>query len=139
MIAQKQVGVLCVDDNPLVGEALGITLRHEPDMQWLGQRFTADNLLMAINELQPAVVLLDLDMPGRNPFDALAEVLEEHPDLRVIVLTGHVRREYVDRAFEAGAWGYLSKGEGATRIVSSIRRVLAEEIVMSPEVEAALA
>lgn len=138
MIENRVAGVLCVDDNPLVGEALGITLRQERGMKWLGQRLTADNLRKAIEDLQPDVILLDLDMPGRDPFDALLEVSDEFPDIRVIVLTGHVRREYVDRAFECGAWGYLSKSEGASRIVSAIRRVLVDEIVMSPEVEAVI-
>lgn len=138
MPKNNSIGVLCVDDNPLVGEALGIALREEAGLQWLGQRLSADDLVKSIEDLQPQIILLDIDMPGRNPFEALSEISRDFPDVRVVMLTGHVRRDYVDQAFENGAWGYLSKSEGASQIIESIKRVLHDEVVMSREVESAL-
>jgi DNA-binding NarL/FixJ family response regulator len=134
----RPVKVLCVDDNRMVGEALEIKLRHDDEIEWLGQLYAADELIDAVRRMSPDVVLLDIDMPGKDPFIALEEITRDHPDVRVIMLTGHIRRELIDRAFEAGAWGYLSKIEGAGHIGSSIRQVMNGEIVLGSDVESAV-
>jgi DNA-binding NarL/FixJ family response regulator len=76
------------------------------------------------------VVLLDLDMPGPNPIEVLRELTVQSPDVRVIVLSGHVRRELIDRAIEAGAYGYLSKNDDGGVLVDSIRAVARGEFVL---------
>lgn len=74
-----------------------------------------------------------LDMPGRDPFDALAELVERCPGSRVIIFTRHARRELIDRALDAGAWGYLSKNDGEEELVKALRLVAAGEFALGPE------
>ncbi len=129
------IRVMCVDDNFLIAEGISIMLRMAGGFEWLGQLPTADDLVAQVREHQPDIVLLDIDLPGRDAFDALDELDRECPHVRTIILSGLVRREFIDRAVEAGAWGYLLKGESAAEVVSAICRVMQGEFVMGPEVE----
>ncbi len=130
------IKVLCVDDNFLVAEGIRIKLMLTGGFQWLGQLADADHLVDEARRTQPDVVLLDIDMPGRDAFEALEELNRSNPHARVIMVSGHVRSELIDRAVEAGAWGYVSKGEGAETIVNAIRDVMENKFVMGPEVSA---
>jgi DNA-binding NarL/FixJ family response regulator len=86
---------------------------------------------------EPDIVLLDIDMPGRNAFEALAQIAAELPHVRVIVVSGHVRAELIDHALDAGAWGYISKGDETDIIVSAIHRVIEGECVLGSDAKAA--
>lgn len=134
----RLIRVLCVDDNPLVAEALAMHLEGAGGFDWIGQRPDATSLASAAVELAPDLVLLDVDMPGPDPLEALVELGRIAPSARVVVLSGHVRRELVDRALEAGAWGYLSKGESPRAILEALRRVHAGEVVIGSDARASL-
>lgn len=133
-----QIRVVCVDDNPAVAHALGVTLSRA-GLHCVGTLAGADGLVHIVREACPDVVLLDVDMPGKDPFEAVLELVGICPDVRVLFLSGHVRRQLVDRAIECGAWGYLSKSDSTDAIPEAIRRCVAGEVVFSPEVAALLA
>lgn len=113
-------------------------LELEADIQWAGRLERADGLTEAIREREPNIVLLDIDMPGKSPFRALAE-LDAELEARVIMLSALVDVELIDRAVEAGAWGYLSKGAATSTITQAVRRVAEGEFVLGPEAERAYA
>ena len=116
------IRVLCVDDNPLVAQSLQRRLALERDIDCIGWRSDARGLESTVEKLRPNVVLLDLDMPHRDTLEALAQLTVQSPDVRVVVLSGHVRRDLIDRAIEAGAMGYLSKNEEVATVESAVRR-----------------
>lgn len=128
------IRILCVDDNPFVSDAIERRLRHEPGFEWLGRLESADELVAEVGRLRPHVVLLDIDMPGKDSFEALEELSSTHEEVRTVMLSGYVRPDYIDRAVEAGAWGYLSKNERPESILASIRNVAAGEFTLGPEV-----
>ncbi len=134
MTRTEDVGVLCVEDNPHVAEALRIKLSAEPGYVWKGWRRDASGLVKAVETLGPSVVLLDLDMPGPNAFDALAELSRSCEQCRTVIVSGHVRRDYIERALQAGAWGYASKNDDEEEILRVIGLVAHGEIAFSPEV-----
>lgn len=136
MVRQQPIKVLCVDDNYLVAEGIKIKLMLAGGFEWLGQLSDADHLTDEVRQRRPDIVLLDIDMPGKDAFAALEELGESGLDSRVIMVSGHVRTDLIDRAVEAGAWGYVSKGEGSETIVSAIDQVMAGKFVMGPEVSA---
>jgi two-component system, NarL family, response regulator DesR len=131
----KPLKVLCVDDNRFVGDAVRLKLDMASGMEWAGYLPNANRLIEAVNTHAPDVVLLDVDMPGRDPFDALEELSRRNPNVRVLMLTAHVRRDLIDRAIEAGAWGYLAKSEIGESLAEAIRQVAHGEFVMTPEVQ----
>lgn len=127
------LSILCVDDNKQMAEALRIKLQ-EAGFQWRGWLETADDLVTTAERESPDVVILDVDMPGLDPFEALEKLVERLPDCRTIMFSGHVLFDLVERAFAIGAWGYVSKGDGEDALLESIRAVSDGDIVMSPEV-----
>ncbi len=134
--ARKPIRVLCVDDNDLVAEGIRIKLDIERGgFEWIGQLRDANHLVQEAFRTKPNVILLDIDMPGKDAFEALHEVSELFPNVRVLMLSGHVRRELIERAIEAGAWGYISKHEGADLIIDAIERVTNGEFALGPDVQ----
>jgi two-component system response regulator DesR len=131
---RPDVRVLCVDDNALFRRALIVGLRREPWITVVGELETPDELTARAAECRPDVVLLDLDMPGRDPFDAIEELRTTSPNARVLVLTGHLRLDFVDRAIERGAWGYLSKSVSIEQLLNAIREVASGSFVFGADV-----
>ncbi len=132
------IKVLCVDDTAPIIEAVQQKLAIEGGFAFVGALSSADRLVEEVGARRPHVVLLDIDMPGRDPFEAMAELVVRYPEVRVVMLSGHIRRELIDSAFAAGAWGYLSKNDNISEIPAGIRQVQEGELVMSREVRAVL-
>jgi DNA-binding NarL/FixJ family response regulator len=130
------IRVLCIDDNQLLANAVERRLSMESGFQWVGWLSEAAQLVDQIGQLKPDVILLDLDMPGSDPFELLKTISPKHPETRIIIFSGYVRRDYVDRAIECGAWGYVSKNSGVDELLSAIRQVAAGEFVLTSEVMA---
>ena len=132
--ANETIRVLCVDDNRLVGDAIGVRFSRTAGMEWLGQLMSADELVERVVSLEPDVVLLDFDMPGMHPFEAVESVGKLAPDVRVVMLSGYIQKDIVERALAAGVWGYLSKEEPTARLIEAVREVSEGTLVMSPDV-----
>jgi two-component system invasion response regulator UvrY len=138
MVGQdRNISVLCVDDNEPLAQALRLKFGRTGGFEWLGWLPDADDLVRRAECDCPSVVLLDIDMPGRDPFDAVAELTVRCPQTRVVVFSGHVRRELIDRALESGAWGYVSKNDGEEALIRAVFQVMSGELVLSPEVQSA--
>lgn len=132
------IRVMCVDDNDFVAEAIRRKLAMDRGFAWAGWLPEARALVEKVKENKADVVLLDIDMPGKDSFEALSELAAACPDTRVIMLSGYVRCDYIDRAVEAGAWGYVSKNENVETILAAIQQVAHGSFVMGSEVETEL-
>lgn len=130
----KPIKVLCVDDDDLLATSVRFILKPAKSIQWIGQLRTAEHLLETARENCPDIVLLDIYMPGKDPFEALRELSEACPNTRAIMFSGYVSQRLVDRSIEAGAWGYVSKHDADTTLISAIRRVASGEFVLGPDV-----
>jgi DNA-binding NarL/FixJ family response regulator len=137
-MADEPIRVLCVDDNDFVAEAIRRKLSLNPGFFWAGWLPDAKDLVEKVSESKADVVLLDIDMPGKDSFEALAELAAACPQARVIMLSGYIRSDYIDRAVEAGAWGYVSKNENTDTILAAIQQVARGQFAMGSEVEAEL-
>jgi DNA-binding NarL/FixJ family response regulator len=133
----QAVSVLCVDDNEQVAAAIRIKLRRTPGFLWSGWLATADTLVDSVRRARPDTVVLDIDLPGRSPFEALEELAGSCPGVRVVMFSGHVSHDLIERAMDAGAWGYVSKNDGEDALILALREVMAGEIALSREVTAA--
>ncbi len=131
------LSILCVDDNPAVAKALETKLSRAGGFMWKGALECADGLVAECSRVCPDLVLLDVDMPGKSPFEALEELVELCPGTRAVMFSGHVRRDLVERSLDAGAWGYVSKNDGEDELIAALRRVSGGELGLSPEAERA--
>lgn len=138
MGSPSPVRVLVVDDNEAVAEALRYHIGLDERLEWAGWLASADGLVDAVKGRCPAVLVLDVDMRGCDPYDALKRVVASCPATRAVMFSGHVRKQLVDRAIDAGAWGYVAKDDGAAALIDAVVRVMADEFVLSEGVREAL-
>ncbi|MHC4775969.1 MAG: response regulator [Planctomycetota bacterium] len=131
-----RIRVLCVDDHAFLVDGLKIRLQVETDMEFVGRLETADDLITQVQRTQANIVLLDIDMPGADVFEAIDELRRRRPQVRAILLSAYLRDQYLDSAFACGAWGYLSKGDSPDTVIAGIRKVAGGETAFSPELTA---
>ena len=127
--------VFCVDDNLAVADAVRVKLTRSGEFGWKGSLPSADHVVEICRRECPDLLVLDVDMPGRDPFEALAELIDLCPAIRVVVFSGHVRHDLISRSMEAGAWGYVSKNDGEDALIAVLRRVIAGDIAFSAEAQ----
>jgi two-component system response regulator DesR len=124
---------MCVDDNELVAEAVKRRIAYEPRFEWAGWAANTNGLLESVVKAQPDVVLFDIDMPGRDPFTVVRELAQAVPTARAVMFSGYVRGDYIDRAIEAGAWGYVSKNASIDEVLTSVEQVAVGEFALTQE------
>lgn len=125
--------VLCVDDNELVASALERRMQKEPLLKWSGVVSVGSAVLQSVRDKSPDIVLMDIDMPGVDSFMLVERLAAESPEVRVLMFSGHVTSEYIDRALNCGAWGYLSKNEDVAELLAGVLKAARGEIALSRE------
>ena len=127
------IRVLLAEDQAMVRGALAALLRLEADIAVVAEVARGDEVLPAALATQPDVALLDIEMPGANGLDTAQTLRERLPACRVVILTTFGRSGYLARAMASGAVGFLLKDAPATALASALRRVMAGERVVDPE------
>ncbi len=126
--------ILCVDDQEFVADGMRARLGVETDMEVVGWLDTPQDLVDEVARTRADIVILDIELPGHDPFEVLADLTKRRPDVRTIMLSAFVRDQYVDAAVAAGAWGYLSKADAPDSVVDAIRKVAHDEFAFGPMV-----
>jgi len=125
------ISVNLVDDNELLAEALARFLSTDPRFEWAGWAADRGQLLELLSRGRVDIVLMDVDLPGTDTFGLVRELAAREPPIRAVMFSGHVRREYVDAALDAGAYGYLSKDDDLRSICADLERAHQGQPVMS--------
>jgi DNA-binding NarL/FixJ family response regulator len=126
--------VLLADDHTLVRAGLRALLAGLPEVGTVLEASDGREALDAIAAHGPAVVLMDIAMPGLNGLEAVALVSRDHPGTRTIMLSMHGTDAYVLQALRAGAAGYLLKDAAVAELPLALRAVLRGEIYISSAV-----
>ncbi|MGQ0703116.1 MAG: response regulator [Gemmatimonadales bacterium] len=134
-----RIRVLLADDHPLVRSGIRRVLEAQPRFEIVGEAADGGEALAKIRELWPDVLILDLAMPGKDGLEVLRHAKTIRPSLKIVVLTMHANPEYVGRAIQLGADGYLLKESAVPELLSAIEAVLAGQAFHSPRVQAELA
>jgi DNA-binding NarL/FixJ family response regulator len=132
------IRVFIVDDHPLVREWLGNLLRLEADIQVLGAAGDPAAALAAMSPQPPDVAIVDLSLQRGSGLDLIKDLRVHLPSVKVIVLSMHEEITDLERAFRAGASGYVMKRESTGQIVEAIRHVRAGRMFANPAVLAEL-
>lgn len=129
-----QTRVFIVDDHPLVREWLGNLLRLEPDIQVVGAAGDPASALDAMGPTPPDIAVVDLSLQRGSGLDLIKDLRTRLPAVKVIVLSMHEEMTDLERAFRAGASGYVMKRESTGQIVEAIRQVRAGKIFANPAI-----
>ncbi|MET8005440.1 response regulator transcription factor [Nonomuraea glycinis] len=134
------IRVLLADDQHLVREAMAALLSFESDIEVVGEADRGDRVLAEVARCAPDVVLLDIEMPGREGLMVAKDLQETAGSTaRVIMLTTFGRPGYLARALDAGAYGFVVKDVRAKELADAIRRVHAGERVIDRQLALASA
>jgi len=130
------IRVVIAEDQAMVLGALAALLEIESDLEVVGRARDGDEALALCSRLRPDVLLTDIEMPKRTGLELAAEVKQQMPATKVIILTTFARGGYLRRALESGASGYLLKDSPAEQLANAVRRVHAGGRAIDPELAA---
>lgn len=119
----KTIKILLVDDRKVIRETIKMQLESELDLLVVGSAENGIVALQKIKQLQPDIVIIDLEMPGMDGITAIEIISERFPNTRSLVLSSHDGREYINQAIVAGAKGYLLKGTSSQDLTHAIRAI----------------
>jgi DNA-binding NarL/FixJ family response regulator len=131
--------VLVVDDHRTFAELLSRALDAEPDLECVGHAIDSSEALAAVPRLMPDVVLMDVNLPGRDGISTTAELTRAFPHLKVLILTAHASQADISRAGEAGAAGFLAKDGSLSEVLDALRTARRGSLILPDGVLAAVA
>jgi two-component system response regulator DesR len=128
-----KIRILLAEDQAMVRGALTALLRLEKDLDVVAEVSEGDQVLPAALKSMPDVALLDIEMPGGDGLSAAEALHKSLPSCRIVILTTFGRSGYLRQAMESGAVGFLLKDAPADQLAIAIRRVMAGERVVDPD------
>lgn len=132
---EKSIRILIADDHPVVRDGLSAVLETQTDFEVVGEAGNGRETVDLVEKLQPDVVLLDLDMPIMDGLEALRLIMHSRPDTKIIVFTVFDSDERILAAVQAGARGYLLKGDAPRdEIFRAVRTVYRGGALLQPVV-----
>jgi DNA-binding NarL/FixJ family response regulator len=132
------IRILIADDHPIVRDGLALMLGTQPDFVVVGEASNGREVMQIGEQLQPDVILLDLEMPEMDGLETLRTLRQVCPTVRVLVFTAFDSDERIIGAVQAGAKGYLLKGAPRAEIFNAIRVVAAGGSLLQPVVASRL-
>ncbi|WP_310446384.1 response regulator transcription factor [Thiobacillus sp.] len=129
-----RINVLIVDDHVVMAEGLRYLIDAQNDLAVVGCVNDGREALREVLERVPDVVVMDIAMPELNGIEATHLIHERSPDTQVVMLSMHSNREYVLRALQAGARGYVLKKNAAAEVLTAIRSVYSGQRYLSSQI-----
>jgi len=130
--ALRPITTLLVDDHTLIRQGVRVLLEAEDDIVVVGEAQNGRQAVEMVCRLRPDVVVMDIAMPLLNGLEATRQILDLVPTTRVLVLSAHSDREYVERVTDLGAAGYVLKQSSLEDLATAIRAARAGETYISP-------
>lgn len=134
MNSSAPLRLLIVDDSDLVRAGLRSLLGADPRLEIADEAATVAGAIEAAARLKPQVVLLDIRLPDGTGFDACRQILADHPEARILILTSVAEETMVDDAIRAGAHGYLLKDVNGKALVQAIHDVAGGKSILDPAI-----
>ena len=138
MNTEPQIRIVLIDDHTLFRSGIKALLARQEDFEVIGEASDGFSGVKLVEQQQPDVVLLDLDMPVMNGREALAQILSSRPDQTVVMLTVSEDSEDLTECMRLGARGFLLKNINAEFLVDAIKKAANGDNVFSPEMTARL-
>lgn len=132
------IRVLICDDQVVVAEGLEMILSADPDIEVVGLAYSGAEVIQKAAELNPDLILMDLNMPGINGIQATRQIHKAQPEIKILVLTTFGDDEWVFDAIRSGAQGYLLKGTPRDELTRAVKGTVQGDAFIDPAVGARL-
>lgn len=130
----KKINVLLAEDHQIVREGFRSLLKHERDIEVVGEAEDGRQAVAMVKKLRPAVVVMDIAMPLLNGLEATRQIHKDFPEIKVLMLSAHIDDAYIEQVIELGAAGFLLKQASSHDLATAIREVLKGNTFFSPDV-----
>jgi DNA-binding NarL/FixJ family response regulator len=124
LMNMKRITVLLAEDHEIVREGFRCLLKHEHDIEVVGEAETGRQAVQLTRKLRPAVVVMDIAMPLLNGLEATRQIRKSCPDTKVLILSAHSDDAYVEQVAALGAAGFLLKQTSSQVLATAIREIL---------------
>ena len=125
--------IIIADDHSLLRQGIKSILRQDGSVKVIGEAADGLELFTRLSEQVPDMVILDISMPRMNGIEAVVDVREHFPAVRILILTMHANSQYFYHVISAGAHGYLLKDESDTELLNAIATIRRGEVYVSPQ------
>lgn len=132
------INVMLADDHVLIREGIKQLLEFDGSMKVIAESSDGIECLEKLKNVKPDILLLDINMPNMNGIDVLKELKEKNDPLKVLILTVHSEVEYLVKAVDIGANGYILKDSGSAELKQAINAVIDEGSYIQPNLIPAL-
>src|SRR5438270_10215502 len=119
----KRITVLLVEDHQIVREGFRLLLKHEPDIEVVGEAANGRQALQMARKFRPDVIVMDIAMPLLNGLEATRQIHLNFPQIKVLILSAYNDEAYVKQVIELGATGFLLKQTSSDNLATAIREV----------------
>jgi DNA-binding NarL/FixJ family response regulator len=133
------IRVLIADDHPMVRKGLSQMVAETEDLESAGEAENYASVSRTLRQKPVDVLLLDVEMPGKNGLEILKAVRHSYPKLQVLMFSMYPEEQYAVRALKAGAAGYLTKNTPPQKVLEAIRNAARGRKYISPELAQTLA
>ena len=130
----KKITVILAEDHQIVREGLRSLLKHEIDIEVIGEAENGREAVNLTRKLRPDVVVMDIAMPLLNGMEATRQIRKDFPETKVLILSAHSDDAYVEQVIELGASGFLLKQSSANNLATAIREAHNGSTFFSPAV-----
>lgn len=130
----RKTRVLLADDHQLMRSGVRLMLERETDLAVVGEACDGREAVALVKSLKPEVVVMDIGMPNLNGIEAARQMMEENPQLAIVMVSMHSDEGYVLRALKAGARGYLLKDSAEADLIKAVHAVAGGKSFFSPAV-----
>jgi NarL family two-component system response regulator LiaR len=128
------IRIVIADDHAVVRRGLQTLINSEPNMEVVGEAVDGIDAVQKVLALEPDVILLDMVMPRQNGLEAIAQIKQERPDARILILTSFAEDDKVFPSIKAGALGYLLKDSSPEQLLQAILDVYRGEPSLHPSI-----
>ena len=129
---------LAVDDHPAVRQGLGLMFGDTPDLELVGHVESGEDVIDAVQELQPEVVIMDVRLPGIDGISAVKRIAATCPGVKTVMFSAYGDKRLLSDAIAAGARGYVMKGSPPEDLLRAIRTVAAGKPFVDPSLSPSL-
>ena len=128
-----KIKVFITDDHYMVVEGIRSLLQHEPDIEWMGHAMNASSCLAFLQQQQPDIILMDINLPDKSGIDLCKEVLEKYPGIYIIGLSTFNQQSFIQKMIDNGAFGYVLKNATQQELMEGIHTVMSGRQYLSHE------
>ncbi|MBW2412021.1 MAG: response regulator transcription factor [Deltaproteobacteria bacterium] len=131
---QKIIKIVLAEDHTILREGLKALLSSDPQFEIIGEAADGRKAVRCVEKLEPDLILMDLSMPRMSGMEAIREIKNRYPEIRIIALTVHKTDEYLHTTLQAGADGYVLKDATHDELMLAIKKVMKGHSYLSPGV-----